>query len=228
MTPSSPSSVKSGAATTERGPCRSDEARRPPRCGEPIVGEVVAGHDRASPPPIARPVDPAVGRDALAATRAQASRARPRRTRGRSGSARSPAPRDRAGRARRRAAGGRRVDDLHEKIRRVADRGDPRCDLAEGLLGAGAPADLLARLGDRLDQASVLDRDRRLVGERLDERRPPPDRRRRAPASPTWSTPSMPSSPVSGVTISDRMPSRRTASSSRGRARTRVVEVVAC
>ena len=67
-----------------------------------------------------------------------------------------------------------------------------------------------------LDQAGVLDRDRGLVGEGLDERRLP--RGSKAPGSgqPTWRTPSMPSSPVSGVTISDRMPSRRAASSSLG------------
>ena len=61
------------------------------------------------------------------------------------------------------------VDDLHEEVGRVADRRDPRGDLAQCLLRAGPPPDLLARLGDRLDQAGVLDRDRRLASQRLGE-----------------------------------------------------------
>ena len=61
------------------------------------------------------------------------------------------------------------IDDLHQEVRRIADRGDPGGDLAQRLFGASTPAHLLARACDRLDQPRVLDRDRRLVSERLAE-----------------------------------------------------------
>ena len=63
----------------------------------------------------------------------------------------------------------RRVDDLLEQRARVADRGDLGRDLAERLLGVRPPGQLGRRPVELLDQAGVLDRDRRLVGEALEE-----------------------------------------------------------
>jgi hypothetical protein len=63
----------------------------------------------------------------------------------------------------------RRVDDLVEEVARVADRGDPGGDLAERLFGASPPSRLLARAGQCLDQPGIVDGDRGLVSEGLDE-----------------------------------------------------------
>ena len=63
------------------------------------------------------------------------------------------------------------VDDVLEEVRRIADRGDPGGDLAEGPLRVGLPAELLPRLVQLLDEAGVRHRDRGLAGERLDDPR---------------------------------------------------------
>ena len=55
------------------------------------------------------------------------------------------------------------LDDVLEQVAGLADRGDPGGDLAQALLGLGAPGDLLAGPAQLLDQPGVLDRDRGLV-----------------------------------------------------------------
>ena len=62
-------------------------------------------------------------------------------------------------------------DDVLEDLRRLAQDRDPGGDLAQRLLRLGPPGERLARAVELVDQAGRPDRDRRLVGDRLEQRR---------------------------------------------------------
>ena len=64
---------------------------------------------------------------------------------------------------------GRFVDDLLEHLVGLEDGRHARRDLAQGLLGVGAPGDLGPRALELVDEPRVRDRDRGLVGERRQE-----------------------------------------------------------
>jgi hypothetical protein len=136
--------------------------------GEPVVGEVVAGHDRPAPRD-REAVDAAVAWQPLPDTAPCPAELALARRVGKPDEPGLGLDQVELGPIRvDEVTGG--LDDLREEVGRVADRGDPGSDLAERLLRSGATADLLARARDRLDEPGVLDRDRRLVGEGLDER----------------------------------------------------------
>ena len=63
----------------------------------------------------------------------------------------------------------RLLDDAGEELARVAQRRDPRRDVAERSLGLGPRLQLALGLLQLVDQAGVEHRDRRLVGERAEE-----------------------------------------------------------
>ena len=63
------------------------------------------------------------------------------------------------------------LDDVLEDLGRLAQDRDPGRDLAQGLLGLGASTERVARAIQLLDQARRRDGDRRLVGDRDEERR---------------------------------------------------------
>ena len=63
------------------------------------------------------------------------------------------------------------LDDVAEDLARVAQHGDARGDLAQGLLRLGAAAERLARLAELRDEPRRGDRDRRLVGDGDEELR---------------------------------------------------------
>ena len=181
---------------------------------DPGIGEVVAGdHGRARLD--GRRVDPDLGGGALR---------RPGQVATELALARRRRPADPAGRriddvelgalAGQQPAGG--VGDLLEELGRVADRGDPGRDLAQLLLRAGPPVDLLRRTAPaRRSGASCGSRSP--PGGR-GPRRARPARARTLPTSalPTWRTPRSVSSTMSGVITSERTPSSATARSRPG------------
>ena len=61
-------------------------------------------------------------------------------------------------------------DDVLEDLARLAQDRDPGGDLAQRLLGLGAPGERVARAVQLGDQAPGPDRDRGLVGDRREQR----------------------------------------------------------
>ena len=96
-------------------------------------------------------------------------------------------------------------DDVAQDLAGLAQDRDPRGDLAQRLLGLGAPAERVARQVELLDQARRPDGDGGLVGDGLEEA---------AVGAPqasgrivdTISAPNGPFSSVSGAAITDRIP----------------------
>ena len=73
------------------------------------------------------------------------------------------------------------LDDLLEDVGRVAQRGDARGDLAQGLLGLGAASESGARAVELVDEPGAGDGDGGLGGDRVEDVgvRPRPRRRDR-------------------------------------------------
>ena len=213
MTPSSPASVNSGAATTELDFEVPDELVGVLGVLEAVVDQVVAGDDRRAAG-VARPLMPTLtrtptsspgpGRPCGPSPEICAERMSPLSGSTRSSWARSPSSRSRAASTTclRRSTGSRMAVIRAAISRRAcsarARRRTSSRDWAIASMSRAFWIAIAAWWARASTSATSSGANAPVSGQ------------------PTWSTPSSPDSPVSGVTISDRTPSRRTASSRLG------------
>ena len=164
----SPPGARSGAAAIPRRPIRVGDLVVVAVVGDPRVGDVVRRPDRLAELG-GEPVDPAAHREAqaeqpgldLGIRRAgHHDRDEVRAVLGHPGQVRAVGPQQ----------AHRLVDDPVEDDLRLAQRGDPGGDVAQGPFRVGPPGDGRLRALQLLDQPRVGDRDGRLVGQPAEDR----------------------------------------------------------